>query len=88
MSNDRAAQIAWATFPFDDKQVPKSREFEQSVRSMSWQFLRESKGIGLDNWPEAAVQQLRRMADVASHHGEPYYSVHYLDLVNGAVPAE
>jgi hypothetical protein len=88
LSSDEAAQIAWAASPFNDNVVPKSRDFERSVLAMSWQFLRESKGIGLNDWHGTALSYLRRMAEVARHQGEPYYSALYSDLVDGEVPAE
>jgi hypothetical protein len=44
VSEAAAHQMAWATFPFDDRNRPRSRAFIDTVWSESWDFLRESKG--------------------------------------------
>ncbi len=89
VSETTAAQIAWATFPFDDRVRPDSRDFEKAVRSRSWTYLRGAKGIGsMGAAHDAALGTLREMAELADSHGESHYGSLYVGILDGTIPAE
>jgi hypothetical protein len=86
LTDAQAGQIAWASFPFNDKERPKNREFEKAVRGLSWEFLGASKRSGLEATHSQAIAYLGRFADLAALHGEPYYGPICKGLVRGDVP--
>jgi hypothetical protein len=89
LSETEAAQVAWATFPFDDRVRPRSRDFEKAVRSHSRTYLKSTKGIGsLEAAHEAAMETLLEMAGLANQYREPHYAPLYMEIVSGAVPDE
>lgn len=88
ITRPRAAQIAWATYPFDDGVRPESRSFEKQVRSRSWTYLRESKGVGLLLAHDMAVVALEEMEAWAGLYKEPHYAQLYSRLVHGEIPPE
>ena len=88
LSEARAAQVAWATFPFDDRVRPRSRDFEQAVRAKSWTYLEGSKGVGLDEAHRIAYNTLREMARLADHYAEPHYGKLYAGILSGVIPVE
>lgn len=81
--------MAWAAYPFNDRERPDNRDFAKAVRSHSWTYLRSVKGIGSHGAAhDSALSTLRQMGELANRYGEPYYSRLYAEILQGAIPAE